>query len=242
MSTTFPIACARALFQSVQPYRPVPRYPGDRSLVAALADRSPRWRPDCRDRCGGPERPRRRPSPRRSAPIRRGVTPSPPAGLRRWPRAPGSRASELRDELAAALAEDGSTGGAWVFDTEAGGDARPVQRQRLPRADPGLEPEAVRDRGLLAELGAEGAARDPRLRARQARGTRRPVARGRPGPRRRRRPVLRHRPLRPRQRPARDPGLAAGPQRRRRRGRSGSRAGSSPTTRSSTASAEPGPT
>ena len=83
----------------------------------------------------------------------------------------------------------------------------PVRRQRLDRAAiPASNQKLFTTAAFLAELGAEGAARDPRLRRRQARRPRRLGARRRPGDRRRRRPGLRHGALRPRQRPAGDPG------------------------------------
>ena len=72
---------------------------------------------------------------------------------------PGSAAradlsrGELRDELAAALADDGSAGGAWVFDTEATGDAVLFSdngsREMIPASNQKLFVTAA----LLAELG-----------------------------------------------------------------------------------------
>ena len=96
------------------------------------------------------------------------VTPTAAAGSS-WPRARISRGA-LRDELAGALADDGSDGAAWVFDIEAAGDGVPVQRRRLTGDDPGVQPEAVRDGGAARRAGADGAARDPRVCARPARG------------------------------------------------------------------------
>ncbi len=80
------------------------------------------------------------------------VTPAAKPGSELAARADLSR-GELRDELAAALADDGSTGGAWVFDTEATGDAVLFSdngsREMIPASNQKLFVTAA----LLAELG-----------------------------------------------------------------------------------------
>ena len=86
-------------------------------------------------------------------PDQPGVTPAAKPGSDLAARADLSR-SELRDELAAALADDGSAGGAWVFDTEAAGDAVLFSdngaREMIPASNQKLFVTAA----LLAELGA----------------------------------------------------------------------------------------
>ena len=80
------------------------------------------------------------------------VTPAAKPGSELAARADLSR-GELRDELAAALADDGSAGGAWVFDTEATGDAVLFSdngsREMIPASNQKLFVTAA----LLAELG-----------------------------------------------------------------------------------------
>ena len=80
------------------------------------------------------------------------VTPAAKPGSEPAARADLSR-TELRDELAAALADDGSAGGAWVFDTEAAGDAVLFSdngsREMIPASNQKLFVTAA----LLAELG-----------------------------------------------------------------------------------------
>ena len=80
------------------------------------------------------------------------VTPVAKPGSELAARADLSR-GELRDELAAALADDGSAGGAWVFDTEATGDAVLFSdngsREMIPASNQKLFVTAA----LLAELG-----------------------------------------------------------------------------------------
>ena len=80
------------------------------------------------------------------------VTPAAKQGSELAARADLSR-GELRDELAAALADDGSAGGAWVFDTEATGDAVLFSdngsREMIPASNQKLFVTAA----LLAELG-----------------------------------------------------------------------------------------
>ena len=80
------------------------------------------------------------------------VTPAAKPGSALAARADLSR-GELRDELAAALADDGSAGGAWVFDTEATGDAVLFSdngsREMIPASNQKLFVTAA----LLAELG-----------------------------------------------------------------------------------------
>ena len=80
------------------------------------------------------------------------VTPAAKPGSEAAARADLSR-TELRDELAAALADDGSAGGAWVFDTEAAGDAVLFSdngsREMIPASNQKLFVTAA----LLAELG-----------------------------------------------------------------------------------------
>lgn len=80
------------------------------------------------------------------------VTPAAKPGSDLAARADLSR-GELRDELAAALADDGSAGGAWVFDTEATGDAVLFSdngsREMIPASNQKLFVTAA----LLAELG-----------------------------------------------------------------------------------------
>ena len=80
------------------------------------------------------------------------VTPAAKRGSELAARADLSR-TELRDELAAALADDGSAGGAWVFDTEAAGDAVLFSdngsREMIPASNQKLFVTAA----LLDELG-----------------------------------------------------------------------------------------
>ena len=98
----------------------------------------------------------------------------------------GLSQGQLRDQIAAALAEDSSSAGAWVFDTDAGSDAVLFSdngsRRRIPASNQKLFTTAA----FLAELGAEGTARDARLRPRTADRAATLGPRRRPGDRRRR--------------------------------------------------------
>jgi len=66
----------------------------------------------------------------------------------------GLSGGQLRDEIAAALADDGSAGGAWVYDTDAGSDpllfSDNGSRERIPASNQKLFTTAA----LLDELGA----------------------------------------------------------------------------------------
>jgi serine-type D-Ala-D-Ala carboxypeptidase/endopeptidase (penicillin-binding protein 4) len=87
-----------------------------------------------------------------SGPGAGGATPVAKPGSTLAARADLSR-TELRDELAAALAADGSAGGAWVFDTEAAGDGLLFSdngpRELIPASNQKLFVTAA----LLDELG-----------------------------------------------------------------------------------------
>lgn len=87
-----------------------------------------------------------------SGPGEAGATPVARPGSNLAARGDLSR-GELRDELAAALAGDGSAGGAWVFDTEAAGDGLLFSdngsRELIPASNQKLFVTAA----LLAELG-----------------------------------------------------------------------------------------
>ena len=150
---------------------------------------------------------------------------------------------QLRDELADAMAAAGGSSGAWVFDVDAERRRAAVRQRRRRAPDPGLEREAVHDRRVPRRARPEGELQTRAYAERQAR--RPPATRCSKGDlvivgdgdpafgtarfaRAADQPVTRVADARPRRRP--------------RRGQAGSPAGSSPTTRSSTASAAPGPT
>jgi D-alanyl-D-alanine carboxypeptidase/D-alanyl-D-alanine-endopeptidase (penicillin-binding protein 4) len=83
------------------------------------------------------------------------VTPVAEPGSARAARA-GLSQNQLRDQIAAALAEDGSAAGAWVFDTDAVSDAVLFSdngsRRRIPASNQKLFTTAA----FLSELGAKG--------------------------------------------------------------------------------------
>lgn len=89
-----------------------------------------------------------------SGPDRPAVTPVAKPGSPRAARG-GLSGGQLRDELAEALAGDGSAGGAWVFDTEAGGDAVLFSDNGSKRRIPASNQKLFTTAALLSELGAE---------------------------------------------------------------------------------------
>jgi serine-type D-Ala-D-Ala carboxypeptidase/endopeptidase (penicillin-binding protein 4) len=80
------------------------------------------------------------------------VTPAAKPGSELAARADLSR-DELRDELAAALADDGSAGGAWVFDTEAAAEAVLFSDNGARAMIPASNQKLFVTAALLAELG-----------------------------------------------------------------------------------------
>ena len=88
---------------------------------------------------------------------------------------------ELRDQLAAAMAGDGSAGGAWVFDADAGGDGLLFSDNGSEARIPASNQKLFTTAAFLAELGAD-ARLETRVYARgQARRSRRLGRRRRPG-------------------------------------------------------------
>ena len=67
----------------------------------------------------------------------------------------GLSAGGLRDELADALADDGSAGGAWVFDTEAAGDGLLFSDNGSKELIPASNQKLFVTAALLSELGAK---------------------------------------------------------------------------------------
>ena len=127
--------------------------PTPRTLIALVATALIAAAPAAAQRAGPDPVPG--PSAATHAPDRPGVAPVAGPDPRRAQRAGLSR-GELRDELAGALASDGSASGAWVYDTDADGSdavlfSDSASRARIPASNEKLFTTAA----FLSELGPE---------------------------------------------------------------------------------------